>query len=97
MARMSYVNIPCSSVRASNYGIDDKVGLKSHVRVDIRRFLFVPEKRANSDAMYAARHQVLEEYDPPLCSDHVRRPVEHIEIGKVKGGIGADAGDSVEG
>jgi hypothetical protein len=72
-------------------------GLEPHVGVDVRRFFFVSKQRANSDTMYAVRHQILDEYEPTLTSDNVRCPVEYIKIGKVKGGVGADDGDDVEG
>ena len=64
----------------------------------VSRCLFLISKQcANSDTVDVARYQVLEEYESFLNSNHIRRAIEHIEIRKVEGGIGADNSDTAEG
>ena len=62
-----------------------------------RCLLLISKQCTNSDTVDVARYQVLEEYDSFLNSNHIRRAVEHIEIRKVEGGIGADNSDTAEG
>ena len=97
MAQMSYVNIPCGSAQASHYGNRGRGRLKSHVRVVFRCLLLISKQCAHSDAVDVAGNQVLEEYESFLNSNHIRHAVEHVEIRKIEGGIGADDSDTAEG